>query len=221
MSKNRYRANVSFSYELETDNNHEEAQLAVEEHLNQLTASLLLSRKQIKLEKLRQPKHKVRLGEFLIDDVLPYISREDRKREYKVREDVYLVRMDSPRYFVFRENIRCSACGLEGVKFCLEQSPGDKNPHFNLYGIENNRYILMTKDHVRPKSKGGKNEIKNYQTYCTICNNLKGNNESLSNEHIKYLREVYNDNKNLPKKKLNFLLDKNKAIFFNITKTHA
>ena len=31
----------------------------------------------------------------------------------------------------------------------------------------------MTKDHIIPKSKGGKNELSNYQTMCTYCNNEK------------------------------------------------
>ena len=34
----------------------------------------------------------------------------------------------------------------------------------------------MTKDHILPKSKGGKDEIDNYQTMCIRCNKAKGNN---------------------------------------------
>lgn len=207
MSKNRYRVSISFSYDLETDKDHNEAQAEAEENLNTLTANIILNRKQVKLEKIRQPKHKLVLGEFTVDEVLPYISREDRKREYRVGETVYEVRMDSSRYFVFRENLCCSACGLEGVKFCLERSPSDKNPHFNLYGIENGRLILMTKDHIKPKSKGGKNIFQNYQTYCCICNNLKGDNIKLTNQQINELRNTYNENKNLPRKRLKKLLD--------------
>jgi hypothetical protein len=212
MSKNRYRVNVSFSYDLETEKDHSEAQLETEEDLNLLTAHITLTRKQVRLEKLKQPKHRIRLAEFNIEDVLPYISREDRKREYKVGEKTYEVRMDSSRYFVFRENLCCSACGLQGVKFCLELSPSDKNPHFNLYGLENGRYILMTKDHMHPKSYGGIDIHSNYQTMCAICNNLKGSANILL-EKIKELRKLYDDNKNLPRKRFRKLLEEAKNQF--------
>ena len=47
----------------------------------------------------------------------------------------------------------------------------------NLYAIdENGKEVLMTKDHILPKSKGGKDEIDNYQTMCIRCNEAKGNN---------------------------------------------
>lgn len=36
----------------------------------------------------------------------------------------------------------------------------------------------MTKDHIIPKSKDGKDDISNYQTMCYKCNLEKGNNLS-------------------------------------------
>ena len=45
----------------------------------------------------------------------------------------------------------------------------------NLYAInEKGEEVLMTKDHIEPKSLGGKNSLNNYQTMCTICNCEKG-----------------------------------------------
>ena len=38
---------------------------------------------------------------------------------------------------------------------------------------ENNEEILFTKDHITPRSKGGKNHISNYQTMCSKCNEGK------------------------------------------------
>lgn len=38
---------------------------------------------------------------------------------------------------------------------------------------ENGKEVLMTKDHVIPKSKGGANDISNYQTMCKRCNEAK------------------------------------------------
>lgn len=36
--------------------------------------------------------------------------------------------------------------------------------------------LLMTIDHVKPVSKGGKDHITNLQPMCNICNTIKGNN---------------------------------------------
>jgi hypothetical protein len=41
----------------------------------------------------------------------------------------------------------------------------------NLYAIDKNgNEILMTKDHIVPKSKGGANALYNYQPMCSHCN---------------------------------------------------
>jgi 5-methylcytosine-specific restriction endonuclease McrA len=48
--------------------------------------------------------------------------------------------------------------------------------HFNLYAIDDNGdEILMTKDHIIPKSKGGRNHLSNYQPMCCVCNQKKDN----------------------------------------------
>jgi 5-methylcytosine-specific restriction endonuclease McrA len=206
MPKNRYRVSISFSYDMQTDKEHLEAQEEAEKILNKVTAHLSLNRKSVRLERMKQPKHRIRLAEFPVDEVLPFISRESRKKEYVVDGKTYEVRMDSSRYFVFRENLCCSACGLKGVKFCLELSPSDKTPHFNLYAIENGHYILMTKDHIRPKSYGGIDIHSNYQTMCAICNNLKGSS-NIPLEKIKELRKIYDTNKSFSRKKVRKLLE--------------
>jgi len=39
------------------------------------------------------------------------------------------------------------------------------------------REVLMTHDHIVPRSKGGKNHISNVQTMCAPCNSKKGNGD--------------------------------------------
>lgn len=46
--------------------------------------------------------------------------------------------------------------------------------HFNLYAEKDGESRLMTKDHIIPKSKGGKNHLDNLQTMCDHCNSKKG-----------------------------------------------
>lgn len=88
----------------------------------------------------------------------------------------------SDRYkLFFTKGYTCIHCGLQASFFALETS-GKKimRYHLNLYGYDKNgKEVLFTKDHILPKSKGGKNHLSNYQTMCVHCNNKKGNNLSI------------------------------------------
>jgi len=148
------------------------------------------------------------IGEFLPDEVLPYISNSDEKKEFKANGNSYFVKMNSQRYFIFNSSRKCAACGVEGTKMMLEKHPLDKTAHFNLYAVENGKLILMTKDHILAKAHGGENRLSNYQVMCSICNNLKGSCY-LDLESVKALRDFYNENcKILTKKKLGTELEK-------------
>ncbi len=77
---------------------------------------------------------------------------------------------------------RCVGCGLKGTHFRKEWChPSDPRPHLNLYalgfkGLE----VLMTVDHIVPKSRGGGNEQRNLQTMCASCNEKKS--DSINNQ---------------------------------------
>lgn len=144
----------------------------------------------------------VRVAVYPIEAVLPFVfTREIRFRltqagfdytsdEWKAagsklfpvqtKKGVKLVRvsMGSHRYELFAtKGITCVKCGCTGVFFALER--GKKNNpkkfHFNLYGLDTSgREMLITKDHVVPRAKGGKNKLSNYQVMCQKCNQEKG-----------------------------------------------
>ena len=95
-------------------------------------------------------------------------------KDYKVNFNGYMMNMASDRLKLFFNNHTCVKCGIEGKFFAME-SNGNDNPHFNLYAIDNGKEILMTKDHIIPKSMGGKDKMDNYQTMCIRCNMEKGN----------------------------------------------
>lgn len=90
------------------------------------------------------------------------------------------VYMDSLRYQTFlNSGLVCVDCGLEATFFGLETTQfnleNSAHFHFNLYGIdEEGDEVLFTKDHIFPKSRGGRNHISNLQTMCSVCNTKKG-----------------------------------------------
>lgn len=84
-------------------------------------------------------------------------------------------------YKVFKhKGIKCPCCPIQGEYFALEKTPGNgkskyNNWHFNLYGTDAfGREVMITKDHITPRSKGGPNELKNLQPMCMVCNTKKG-----------------------------------------------
>ncbi|MBT6047955.1 MAG: HNH endonuclease [Candidatus Scalindua sp.] len=89
--------------------------------------------------------------------------------------------MASQRYQIFAKSIVCSCCGLVGNRMVLDIShyDFDRNgrPHFNLYAELDGYIVLMTKDHIVPRSKGGKNMLENYQTMCCLCNSAKSDHD--------------------------------------------
>lgn len=118
---------------------------------------------------------------YSIEEVLPFVSynKIEGQKHVEKEYDGLKVKMDSDRYITFaKKGIRCAICGIEGKYFALEQHYKNNNSdrwHFNLYALDlNGNEILMTKDHIIPKSNKGKNHIDNYQTMCTICNVKKG-----------------------------------------------
>lgn len=111
---------------------------------------------------------------YSIDDVL---SKINYNKSIKIDFDGDLMKMTSQRYLVFKyKGCKCVTCGLQGIFFAKEKTINQNGGfHFNLYGIKDGKEILFTKDHILPKSKGGLDKLNNYQTMCTVCNNLKGN----------------------------------------------
>lgn len=215
----RFRVTANIVWDIEIEGDLKEAvQMANIDFLN-IIGNICPVRHSLRLERLRDRRCPIKLGEFTPADVLPFIVKEDARKDYQVDGKTYSVRMNSHRYFIFRDSLICAACGLEGSKMILEQNPSDKSPHFNLYSIENDRLVLMTKDHIQPSSKGGTNDLANMRTCCVICNNLKAN-FNLTYEEVKQLRQVRNDNySKLSRQKLHCLISEMRKKFLEVDRT--
>lgn len=147
----------------------------------------------------------IHLAEFDPNYIFSMITENEIKREFEIDGRTYYVKMNSQRYHLFRENSSCVCCGIVGNKMVLDMNL-DSSVHFNLYAEDNGRLVLMTKDHIVPKSLGGPDELNNYQTMCCICNNLKGSS-NLELEDIRNLKDIWENHSKLPKKELRKLIN--------------
>lgn len=120
-----------------------------------------------------------------LEDVFPHVQMGTRKIQKEIKGDK--IKITSIRLNVFKNsNLTCPICDTKASYFAKEKSLNDKNYHLNLYGIDNGKEILFTRDHIIPRSLGGKDTLKNQQIMCERCNFLKDNriidNESLREE---------------------------------------
>ena len=121
------------------------------------------------------------------EEILPFLPNpENYPKNYNLKKikreyDGDLIKMGSDRYYTFAKSLECEFCSIKGDRFYKERSMGKNGQpqnggfHFNLYAInKNGEEVIMTKDHVVARARGGKDNIDNYVTCCKICNEEKG-----------------------------------------------
>lgn len=109
-----------------------------------------------------------------VKDVL--FEPEDKKAMVVINGDK--IKGNSQRFQTFfTKGLKCACCGIEGKYFGKEKDFNAARYHLNLYALDKSgNEVLMTKDHIVPRSKGGASELYNYQTMCVKCNIAKGSN---------------------------------------------
>lgn len=119
-----------------------------------------------------------------IEEVLSKVDENTPKYKSEVFHGVE-VNIGIPNLKVFKvKGVKCANydhCGTIGHTFYLEKTPGNfsfsiyNDWHLNLYGTNKHGHeVMMTKDHIIPKSKGGPDHLDNYQPMCEACNHRKG-----------------------------------------------
>lgn len=86
--------------------------------------------------------------------------------QFKVRET---------RLHPFTKSLVCYKCGRVGTFFALQRGSNRVGPwgkwHLNFYAPGG---VMMTCDHIIPKSGGGTDDLENLGTLCCKCNSRKG-----------------------------------------------
>jgi 5-methylcytosine-specific restriction endonuclease McrA len=114
----------------------------------------------------------IRKGKASIEDIIPLITGDTK---VKVRVCDKSVGVSSFRLQNFKEHgTDCAYCGIKGSFFAVERHNVETKYikyHLNLYALDDKgNEVLMTADHIIPRSKGGLTTLDNLQTLCCICN---------------------------------------------------
>jgi len=130
----------------------------------------------------RKRQELIRLARFELEEIMPMLDtdycRAKGGKLIKPKHGVigeFRFKINSLRLATFKtQGVKCVCCGLEGCFFALETQVEGIAPHLNLYAIDaNGDEVLMTHDHVMPRSKKGKNVLENAQVMCKPCNEEK------------------------------------------------
>lgn len=126
-------------------------------------------------------------GFWLFDEMAPYIGWQ-KPSIYLTTPNygTFKVKVSSLRLECMMRNSKCVSCGLPGGIWLLQahhcyikdgQVQLRETPHLNLYAVnDDNELVLMTRDHIIPRAKGGLDEMNNLQTMCQPCNQIKADN---------------------------------------------
>lgn len=108
------------------------------------------------------------------DTILNLVRNIPKCHTVKHNFDGDNIKFSSHRLRVFSKSKSCVYCNIVGKYFYKEKDTKSISYHFNLYAIDSEQNeVLMTKDHIIPRSKGGKDIMENYQTCCFTCNQKK------------------------------------------------
>jgi 5-methylcytosine-specific restriction endonuclease McrA len=152
------------------------------------TASNLTVKRKVKKEPGTPKSRKlITVGSCKRDWILSLMDQKNAPVSFEFDGVSYNASLMNYRLRCFKKNPICSVCDLEGTEFRLERQ-WNHNPgkgHWNLYGQnQNGHWVLMTVDHIIPRSKGGPDHPDNFQTMCERCNQAK-RDDHLTNDQLR------------------------------------
>lgn len=89
-----------------------------------------------------------------------------------------LISRDSTRLnILFRSPLKCYCCNKVATHFIFEQHRNDRSKKYRMNLYSGN--VMMTWDHIIPKSFGGSDDLANARVACEKCNSIRGNEMTL------------------------------------------
>ena len=119
-----------------------------------------------------------RAGKLSLQEVLAHIPKRESGKPVIQSFFGHKISLAKKRLRVFLyKGTNCILCKLPASFFAVEKLKGDEHKwKLNLYAVDElNDEVLITIDHIHPKSLGGDNEMNNLQPMCFHCNVRKGN----------------------------------------------
>lgn len=140
----------------------------------------------------------IELARYTVERIVPLIGH----KKSRINLEGYDVKTGTPKLRCFQRSLSCARCRRAGTLFVLEYHENNVprgincyvvdcmlcnmliqkdreeqriQPLLNLYHVDRRgRLVLMTMDHILPRSRGGGNDMDNLQTMCRECNTWKG-----------------------------------------------
>lgn len=131
-----------------------------------------------------------RLATFDALYVFPLIE----KAKVKTIKNIENVCVGSKRLLHFKRLPVCVKCGCEGTIFHVEENEYGKRT-LSFCALKGDREVIMTLDHIIPKSRGGMGDRFNLQTMCFDCNLEKGDKIVIDDLDRKVARSLFGNRK--------------------------
>ena len=112
------------------------------------------------------------LATLPLDEVLAHSLRTNN--QFAVSGSKLCVKVSRLRQFAVH-GCKCHYCGIEGNAVLITED-GGHGKHADVFHVKKNgKYVLMTRDHIRPASLKGDESIWNMRPMCAPCNHRRGN----------------------------------------------
>lgn len=129
------------------------------------------------------------LGTYSVGEVHALLGRKYETKRIAL-SDGQLFKPSSQRLeLFFAKGTICVECGIEGTIYVLETHDLNVPGHLNLYAETRGGRVMLTKDHILPRSKGGRDIQANYVPMCRPCNETKANRLP-TDEELARVREL-------------------------------